>query len=663
MSTVEEAERALVAAHNAGDTRAARALAAYIKDMSLPMSLPRKALLNRDLDAELKDMSWPAKALLNIGSGTQELVTGAQQRYYDFFRDYKRMAELRRRAADERAIAEVLAANTKGGGALQVVGSVAPTLAVPVGAYANLASRATTFVPRLISALRKKQPIAPAATTTARLGSIGLVGDSVLAGMTYGALQPTIEGESVSKNVAMNAATNAVFPGIAAIFNTGRRIITKGGGGERAAEQIVGDLAGEGANQATRQSVLQQTLGQLRGGQQGPGQQGPIRLSSAAQLDSADLARLERGSRARNAANWSEFDELQAREVANQVIRATRESQVLSQRKAKRRVGWKEDWAKASGSAELGEFAGDLAKFRNSLDDAMLQPDASNPAVRKMLKTIAKDIDRIADAGVPYTPAHLQQIRATMAEKLTPLNRNALAGAPRDSASRIATMQQIDDILNRATGGKYQTVLDNYARRSRLVDQSKAAGRVRDTFYQADTGRVLGNSADAAGDVPKITEAALGRAMNRARGKDGASQLSSRAETRLNAVLDALRRQNITQRVARTATAGGGSNTASDTIAAEAAAQVGDTIAGAAGVPSWVSRLGLSRLERAATANRNRALAEALQNPDELRRILERLARSGQPLSTEESLLLNVLRGSAASAVGELTGEKNATQR
>jgi|GEM_PF-1639437 len=597
--------------------------------------------------ARLKNMSYLPKAFLNIGSGVQELVTGAQQRYNDLFGDEERGAELRRRAADERALAETLAANTTGGGALQVAGNVLPTLAIPAGVFSNVAMRAGTFLPRAYRALRTGWAMAPAATTTARLGSIGLVGDSVLAGMTYGALRPTVEGESALQNMAMGGATNALLPGGAAIFNTGRRMVTRGGGGERAAEQIVDDLAGEGADQATRQSVLQQTLGQLRGGQQGP-----IRLSSAAQLDSADLARLERGSRARNAANWSEFDELQAREVADQVTRATRESQMLSQRQAKRRAGWKEDWAKASGSAELGEFAGDLAKFRNSLDDAMLQPDASNPAVRNMLKTIADDIDRIADAGVPYTPGHLQQIRANMAAKFSPLNPNALAGAPRDSASRIATMQQIDDILNRATGGKYQTVLDNYARRSRLVDQSKAAGRVRDTFYDADTGRVLGTSADAAGDVPKVTEAALGRAMNRARGKDGASQLSSRAKTRLNAVLDALRRQNITQRIAKTATAGGGSNTASDTIAAEAAAQVGDTIAGAAGVPSWVSRLGLSRLEDAATANRDRALAEALQNPDELRRILERLERSGQPLSPEQSVLLNVLRGSAAGAVG-----------
>jgi hypothetical protein len=593
--------------------------------------------------AKAKESSWLRRAVENYGAGTAELVTGAQQRWNDMFGDDKSKTGLKRRAADERAVAETLAENTTGGGALQVAGNVAPTLAVPVGAFANTATRAATFLPRAYQALRTGGAIAPAATTAARLGGAGLVGDSLLAGGAYGALRPTVEGESVLQNAAEGAAFSAALPGLVGIGNYGRRMVTQSGGGDRAAERIVGDIAGEGADATARNSVLQRTLSQLRGSTQ----QGPIGLSSAAQLDSAELARLERGSRARNAANWSEFDERQAREVADEVRRATREAQKLRQRKEARRAGWAEDWARVSGSAQLGEFAGDLAKLRNSLDDAMLGQEASNPTVLKMLKAISDDIDRVTGAGAPYTPGHLQQIRANMAAKFSPFNPNALAGAPRDSAARLSTMQQIDEILNRATGGQYQTVLENYARRSRLIDASKAAGRVRETFY-GPSDRVLGVAADAAGQVPKITESGLGSAMNRARGKDGASQLSPRAEARLNVVLEALRRQNITQRVAKSATAGGGSNTTSDAIAAEAAGQVGDAIAGAVGVPSWVSRMGLGRLEDLASANRDRALAEALQNPDELLRILEKLERSGQPLSTEQSVLLNMLRGGAS---------------
>lgn len=596
--------------------------------------------------AQAKESSWLKNTLANVGAGAQELVTGTQQRFNDVFGNDERGAELKRRAADERAVAETLAANTKGGGVAQVAGNVLPTLAIPAGAFANTVSRAATFLPRAYSAVRGGTAMAPAATTTARLGTGGLVADSALAGAAYGSLAPTTEGESAFQNSLMGAATGSLLPGAFGAGNAARRMITSAGGQERAAERVVGEIAGEGADAAQRQGVLRQTLDQLRG----PRATGPIPLSTAAQLDSADLARLERGSRARDASNWYQFDQDQARAAADQVTLATREARMLRARQAARKAGWEDDWARAQSGASMGTFAGDLAQFRNSLDDAMLQPESSNPAVRNMLKAIADDIDRVAEAGAQYTPAHLQQIRANMAAKFSPFNPNALAGAPRDSAARIATMDQVDGILNRATGGRWDDVLEGYTRRSRLVDRSKAAGRVRDTFYDPETGIARGTAADAVGDVPKITEARLDRALTRARGKDGASQLSPRAEARLNAVLEALRRQNITQRVAKTATAGGGSNTASDAFAAEAAGQVGDALAGAAGVPSWVSRIGLGRLEDFAAANRDRALAEALQNPDELLRALERLEKSGRPLSPEQSLLLNALRNTAVAA-------------
>jgi hypothetical protein len=231
------------------------------------------------------------------------------------------------------------------------------------------------------------------------------------------------------------------------------------------------------------------------------------------------------------------------------------------------------------------------------------------------------------------------------------MNPNAFTAAPRSSPMRLQVMEQLDYILNRATDGKWQQVVNDYASGSRLVDQSKAAGRVRDSVYDRNTGRVLGVSADAAGDVPKITEAGLGRAINRGADRAGNVQLSNAAQSRLRAVLEALRRQNITQRVARTATAGGGSNTASDTIAAAAAGQAADVIGGVAGTPgSIVARGGIDALRAFANTQRDQALANALQNPQELRRILEQIERSGQPLTAEQDALLRILRGSSAAA-------------
>jgi hypothetical protein len=594
-----------------------------------------------------KESSWLRRAVENYGAGTAELVTGAQQRFNDLFGSDKRGAELKRRAADERAVAETLAENTTGGGALQVAGNVVPTLAVPAGAFANTAMRAGTALPRAYQALRTGRAMAPAATTTAKLGTAGLVGDAVLSGGLYGSLRPTVEGESAFNNALEGAAFGAALPAAGFGVNQVRRMATAGGGGERAAEQVVREMAGEGADQATRQGVLSRTLSQLRGLRP----QGRIPLTTAAQLDSADLARLERGSRTLNAGNWYDFDQNQARAVAGEFDRATRDADMLGPRQTARSKRWDRNFARADEASNMSKFGSDIAAFRGDLDEAMRLPEASNPQVRSMMQAIADDIDRVSASGSAYTPAHLQQIRANLSAKFSPMNPNAFTAAPRSSPMRLQVMEQLDYILNRATDGKWQQVVNDYASGSRLVDQSKAAGRVRDSVYDRNTGRVLGVSADAAGDVPKITEAGLGRAINRGADRAGNVQLSNAAQSRLRAVLEALRRQNITQRVARTATAGGGSNTASDTIAAAAAGQAADVIGGVAGTPgSIVARGGIDALRAFANTQRDQALANALQNPQELRRILEQIERSGQPLTAEQDALLRILRGSSAAA-------------
>lgn len=51
-----------------------------------------------------------------------------------------------------------------------------------------------------------------------------------------------------------------------------------------------------------------------------------------------------------------------------------------------------------------------------------------------------------------------------------------------------------------------------------------------------------------------------------------------------------------------------------------------------------------------ANTHRDRALAEALQDPQRLIEILERRVRAGQPLSTAEQGVLQILRGVPAAA-------------
>jgi hypothetical protein len=198
----------------------------------------------------------------------------------------------------------------------------------------------------------------------------------------------------------------------------------------------------------------------------------------------------------------------------------------------------------------------------------------------------------------------------------------------------------MDDILNRATNNRWQDVVEGYAKESRGLERAKAAARARGSFWDAETGRVLG--VEAATDIPKITEARLGAVLNSVRGQDKRSQLSAQALRDLEGTLGAVRAQNIVQRLKRTATAGGGSDTASNQQAADVAKRYAKVLFSGDG--GTVSKA-LAGVEGFARSGLDDAMARALQNPDEMLRLLEARVRAGRPLSSNEQVVLGVLRG------------------
>jgi len=371
--------------------------------------------------------------------------------------------------------------------------------------------------------------------------------------------------------------------------------------------------------------------------------QGPIPLSTAASLADPQLARLEAGSRTRSGANWYDFDQNQARAVSDELMRATRGADNIEAQRALRSSNRSALYNQAMASVNEPAFARDLASFRSNLDLAARTPEASNPAVRNMLAAVADEIDRL---GPDFRPEHLATIRANLASK-APFNPiNAYQAAPRESPATMSVLQQVDSILNNATGNRWSGVLQGYKRDSDVVRSSQAAGKVREAFVDQATGRVRGVSADAAGDVPKITEAGLGRALDTTRGPRKEAVLDPTAQARLEAILGALRQQNIVQGVKRSATAGGGSNTASDTIAAG----VAERAAGMLGPAQPVASTLTTRLMDYSKGLEEQALAQALQNPQRMLQILQRQVDAGQPLTPTQQQLLALLRGVPAVA-------------
>lgn len=604
-----------------------------------------------------KGMSGTQKVLANLGAGFDQAITGVRQLGTDLFGSDEDSARMRREVDEKRVINRQLADKTTGGGALQFAGEVAPSLLIPGGAVASNAGR------------------------------LGLAAAGGASGLLSGAITPLGDGDSRGMNMALQTALGAALPvtlGLAA--DAGRAIFSPK---SRAVNAVVEGLVEPGMSAAERRAVLERTrqavaadVGQRaqqaagnavapaaaavpppgpiglatgRGGLVGNATRAAapyaddIPLSVAARLDNPELARLERGSRTRNAANWYDFDLSRARAVADKVRNATEEGAEQSTRYANRRANWDKNWAQAEANANLTTFADQMARLPGELERLMTEPSASNPSVRGALEYVRKEIDRLGDN---ITPAHIQQIRAELNGRMNlAAMGNPLKQAPRDAPATLRLINQLDTLLDDVTGGKFTNQVNaGYAADSRLLDAARGANKVRGQYWEVDPnnfglGRVKGTAADL--DVPSVTEHNLGAALNAARNPNGSSMLSAEASQQLEAVLEALRRQNIVQRVAKSATGGGGSNTASDILAGQAARAAGDVAANVVGGPAAGAANGILQGIRQATTGRgDRVLAEALQNPEQMLELLNRAAgkRQGGALTLSESEVLNAIR-------------------
>lgn len=346
-----------------------------------------------------------------------------------------------------------------------------------------------------------------------------------------------------------------------------------------------------------------------------------IPLSAAAITRNPNLAHLEQGSRITTPATWFDFDQKQGRAVFDNVLRATGEADELVERIVTRQDNWKQLWGAAAQNLKPRLWVARMTQFGEDLGVAARSPEASNPAVRGVLEAIEAEMDRV---GPAFGPAHLQQLRANLNGKVQPLSPDVFKSAPRDNPAIKSLIAEMDSILNTSTGGKWQKVLEGYAKDSDLVRAAKAAAKVRSSFVDEATGRIRGTTVDPAGDIPRVTEAGLGRAMDAARMPDKTLALSDAANQRLGATVDALRAQNVVQQLKRSATAGGGSDTVPNAVAAGMQA---------AGAPSLVTQL-IGAVRRMGLAKTDNEMAALLANPDDLAKAVDdwlRLGRGAPP--------------------------------
>ena len=426
----------------------------------------------------------------------------------------------------------------------RIVGNIAAT--APLAPSMGMGAAAANL-PRVASALRTggmttgivpKGVIQGAGDLALRAGAAGAGG--VAAG---GLINP----DEITKSGIYSAALPIGLKGFGLL----------GQGVGKVADAVSNTSAGRTALKKVAETIgdnPSQAIEQMRG------YKGEIPLTASAITQNPQLAALEVGNRVRNPANWYPFEQEQGRALFNKVLSSTKDAEDLATRAATRQNNWQSNWANVENSVNPQVFSAKIPEFQKNIDIALKSPESVNPAVRGMLESIKSEIDRV---GEGFSPAHLQQIRANLSGKYNPMSPNAFQSAPRDSKATKDVLKQVDSILNESTGGVWDKVPAGYKADSDLLHQAKAASKIRGSYIDADTGRILPKATiDATGDIPSITEAGLGRAMNAARMPQTKNLLlSQEANQGLEEALNAIRRQNITKNV-KSAGSLGGSDTA-----------------------------------------------------------------------------------------------------
>jgi hypothetical protein len=577
-------------------------------------------------------MSALDKARANLGAGFASFGQGAQQ----LLSKVGIMApvsdeEIREKRARDEALAKSTETGLGGkyvpsiGTALQFAGEVAPTLAIPAGAFAQ-GARALPLVGRLAA------------------GAGAPIIDAAIAGGLSGALRPTTEDESKLLNTAIGAASGAVLPAATAAYRGIRGGLTAAGGMERAPhllKRALGDKTAETV--AATEARLAERAGQSSAGRAIPESlaeaSGNIR---AAQLESA-LGK----DPATNEA-WAIFKRAQNVARHEAVQKATREAEQEAGRKAVR----------AAVTDPMREAA--LAAARREpwfhepvveAAQAILKGEGgASSATRRMVNEVMQNIDERATSAI--TPERLYRVRKELVDRLhAPQAFDDLSAAVK--ASQVETRQMIkaiDDALNQASGGRYGGYMQEFARQSRDVDAAKAAQKVREVFGREGIPEI--------GGAPEVTTGRLGRAIEASRGspsRDYPLALSPSAREGLAEVAGNLKRANEVQASRKMAGIGGagGSQTSTDLAL--------DSLLSHLGAVQEKGPIGavVKAFKRKADDAAKEELTRLLQNPEAALQALRALQQAGRPLSPAQELALQLLpRAIGTSSANVLTTEQ-----
>ena len=424
----------------------------------------------------------------NLGAGVNSAWQGTKQ-----------LLGLGAKEADIAAMKELekkMAAAQFGGGATQVAGSMLATAPLVIGAgEAGAAGLTAAAASKLPYAARAAEAALKAGDVGGRYANLGNVARGSLEGGLQAGLEPVTSKESRPLNVAMGTVAGAVLPAALGTAGAVKRFVspTEANAAYRASQGLNKELGPTGIQGISEALDL-------------PGAQTRLPLTVAGRTGNPNLARLERGARARTSGEESlayPQDKAVAEEAWNWMQEATGTSKELPSRLADREA------TLAALREQAGATPFNASKFEKAQTTAMNAITAAreHPSGQILADpTLSKELSHIQTlVTLPDATPHFFETAADRVMKLaqgdvTPQARGVL----KDLEGQIRAAGDT------VSSGTTSLIKPMYQAESDFVKQAQAAKDIRETFKSPE-GVVL--TRKSFGETPSLEAGPVSNAL------------------------------------------------------------------------------------------------------------------------------------------------------
>jgi hypothetical protein len=502
---------------------------------------------------------------------------------------------------------------------LQIAGEMIPSLAVPTGAAAGLASK----IP-MLGNLMAKAGVGSRALPT-------LAADSGILGAVQGAATPTTSEDSVLMNTVAGGALGALAPGaLAGLGKVGGAILKPISNTlqRRGAAQMLGDVVDTSpAAQRSLQKAVNESGRRVVDAPQ----------SLATVTQNTDVAALEKAARANpeTSGKWASFDE-RAKNAkwkalddvlgSNDTVQAARDATDAYARDAIPEV-----FKRVNKTAMTGGVADFSTGVRGRLTTAVKNAD---PAAQEVYGYTLQALE--AGNGSPQMMWNIRKTLKGWMEGTPPPGKEGTRGAKIDVPVKEVT-DAIDNVLNGATGKSWGRFLSKFGEHAQAEAKEKAGQNIRNAFLDETLASTRGPTS-AAGN-PAVTRAKLEQALlTHGKNKFGET-LDYRQRNVIDQVLGDLRGEEILDRVTKSMT-GGGAQTAPLLALMKKTGALGGS-----GILSDIANITIGSGQRA----QRQIISDALQDPQEALALIRMAEKIRRPLSTAEKNVVQAARAFLAS--------------